>query len=217
MLIYVNGDSHSAGHDAGGINASYGFHLSTFLKTQFHCDATPGCANDTILRTTRNYLKTSRPDCVIIGWTSWDREEWTYNGNPVYVTSSGFDSVPKKLQTQYKQWVVESVKPEKQKEKELYWHHQIYQFHLELTKLGMPHLFFNCYSYFHYIKHWNLSQYDWSDNYINPYDENYTYYFWLERKGFQPVNPKFYHYGPDAHRVWAEFLLPPVSRLLTNI
>ena len=151
MILYVNGDSHSAGHDAGGINASYGFHLSNFLKFQFRCDAVPGCSNETILRTSEQYLNNNKPDFVIIGWTTWEREEWMHNDQPVYVTSSGFDSVPKQLQTRYKHWVIESVKPEIQKQKELYWHETIYQFHCTLLDKKIPHLFFNCYSYFHRI------------------------------------------------------------------
>ena len=217
MILYVNGDSHSAGHDAGGINASYGFHLSTFLKLQFRCDATAGCSNKTILRTTEQYLRNNKPDFVIIGWTTWEREEWTHNNQCVYVTSSGLDSVPEELQTRYKHWVIDSVKPEIQKQKELRWHKRIYDFHCQLLDKKLPHLFFNCYSYFHHVKYWNLPKYDWHDYYINPYEQNFTYYYWLENKGFKPSNPKFYHYGPDAHRAWAEFLLPPVSRLLTNI
>ena len=217
MMLYVNGDSHSAGHDAGGIDASYGFHLSKFLKSGFHCDATPGCSNETILRTTKEFLNHTKPEFIIIGWSTWEREEWLYNGQPVYVTSSGLDSVPHELQPKYKEWVIESVKPEQQKIKELKWHDEIYKLHCELNSISIPHLFFNCYSYFHYIKHWNLPKHDWTDSFINPYDQNHTYYYWLERKGFQPSNPKYYHYGSDAHRAWAEFLLPHVSKQLTNI
>lgn len=216
MKIYVNGDSHSAGYDAGGPNHSYGHHLSRFLKSEFVCQATPGCSNDTILRTTKQYLNNNRPDIVIIGWTTWEREEWIYNDKPVYVTSSGLDSVPKELQLKYRQWVIDNSKRETQKNKELHWHDQIWRFHNELVLHGIPHLFFNCYSYFHHVKHWGLPRYSWEDSYINPYEEDYTYYFWLERKGLKPANSKYYHYGPDAHIIWAEILLPYVSKQLTN-
>lgn len=216
MKIYVNGDSHSAGHDAGGPFHSYGFHLSRFLKTEFECQATPGCSNETIIKTTKEYLITNRPDILIIGWTTWEREEWEHNGKPVSVTSSGLDSVPAALQSRYKQWVIDSVNRNNQKQKELYWHDRIWQFHNELNFNNIPHLFFNCYSYFHHIFHWALPRYSWGDNYISPYDENFTYYHWLQRKGLKPSNPKYYHYGEDAHIIWAEFLLPKISSILTK-
>lgn len=217
MKIYVNGDSHSAGFDAGGPNHSYGFHLSRFLKTDFVCDAKPGCANETILRTTKQYLNTNRPDIVIIGWTTWEREEWIHENEHIYVTSSGLDRIPKDLQSKYMQWVIDSGTRDNQKQKELFWHDRIWQFHNELKLHQIPHLFFNCYNYFHHVKHWNIPKYDWDEHFINPYDENFTYYFWLQRKGLKPSNPKYYHYGADAHLIWAEFLLPYVSRQLTNI
>ena len=53
-------------------------------------------------------------------------------------------------------------------------------------------------------------------NYINPYDQNLTYYYWLENSGYKPSNPKFYHYGADAHLAWADFILPNIQRLLTT-
>ena len=216
MKIYVNGDSHSAGYDAGGPTHSYGHHLSRFLKTKFECHARPGCSNDTILRTTKDYLNNNKPDIVIIGWTTWEREEWVHDNEYVYVTSSGLDSVPSALQSKYRQWVIDSGDRAIQKQKELHWHDTIWQFHNELLAQKIPHLFFNCYSYFHHVKHWSLPKYPWADNYINPYDENLTYYFWLQKKGLKPSNPKYYHYGEDAHIVWAEFLLPYVCRQLTN-
>jgi hypothetical protein len=59
----------------------------------------------------------------------------------------------------------------------------------------------------------NKPRHDWLDCYVDPYDQWSTYYFWLERKGYTPVNPKFYHYGADAHVAWAEFLLPYIKKL----
>lgn len=215
MKLYVNGDSHSAGHDAGGIEYSYGYHLANRLNADFQCSAISGCSNETILRTSNEYLKNNRPDLVIIGWSTWDREEWMYNDQPIYVTSSGYDSVPVPLQTTYKKWVIEYADTEKQKQKELYWHERIKTFHLELLERNIPHLFFNCFSFFWYTDIYKLPKYDWGNYYINPYSKDFTYYYWLEDKGFKPSNPKFYHYGPDAHVAWAEFLVPYVENLLT--
>ena len=42
MILYVNGDSHSAGHDAGGPAHSYGKHIADWLSANFVCDAIAG-------------------------------------------------------------------------------------------------------------------------------------------------------------------------------
>ena len=214
--LFVNGDSHSAGHDAGGIANSYGAHLAQQLNYNLICQATPGCANQTIIRTTYEYLDSNQPDFIVIGWSTWEREEWYHDGKYYYVTSSGFDKLPSALIDQYKQWVIDSTTPQNQKSKEISIHSKIHNLHLYLTERKIKHLFFNCYSYFHYIKHWSLPQFNWGENYINPYDQNFTYYFWLENQGFKPSNPKYYHYGADAQLAWAEFLLPKINFMLNQ-
>jgi len=85
--------------------------------------------------------------------------------------------------------------------------------HQLLKNKNIPHLFFNCYSHFYYVTTHNKPRYDWGDYYVDPYDRWSTYYFWLKRKGYTPANPEFYHYGPDAHIAWAEFLLPYIKKL----
>lgn len=215
--LFVNGDSHSAGHDAGGILNSYGAHLAKDLNFDLICLAEPGCANDTIIRTTLDYLDTNQPDFLIIGWSSWEREEWYDGGQRYYVSASGFDHLPDHLVDKYKQWVIDHTTPEFQKPKEISSHQKIYDLHLYLIDRKIKHLFFNCHSYFHYIKYWTLPRFDWGEHYIDPYDKNFTYYTWLENQGYKPANPKFYHYGPDAHLAWAKYLLPKIQSQLTNI
>ena len=43
-----------------------------------------------------------------------------------------------------------------------------------------------------------------------------TYYEWLKNQGFKPVNPEVYHYGADAHRAWADFLLPKIKLIIDS-
>lgn len=213
MLLYVNGDSHSAGHDAGGPEFSYGRHLATHYNADFVCDAVPGCSNDRIIKSTLDYLETTTPDLVIVGWSTWEREEWEYQGVKYNITASGTDVVPDALKEKYKQWVIESVEPAVQHYKEDKNHYEIWQLHRELIQRGIKHLFFNCYSWFHYINTHNKPRFNWNNNYINPYNKSMAYYFWLEEHGYQPSNPEFYHYGPDAHRAWANFLIPYIDNL----
>ena len=78
MILYVNGDSHSAGAEAvnphafaeddskyfymgraphpENLSVSWGKVLSNILKASFHCDAESASSNSRILRTTRNWL-----------------------------------------------------------------------------------------------------------------------------------------------------------------
>jgi hypothetical protein len=215
MILYVNGDSHSAGHDAGGPEFSYGRHVADALSAEFVCDALAGCGNDRIIRTTKEYLKTTTPDFVIIGWSTWEREEWLHEGQAYMVAGGGHSQLPVELQERYKQWVIKLDTVSEQHRIEDVAHNKIWRFHLELTEQRIPHLFFNCYSHFFYTHQHVKPKYPWGNVYIDPYDQNMTYYFWLEQQGFKPANPKFYHYGADAHIAWADFLLPKIKLLLT--
>ena len=213
MNLYVNGDSHSAGHDAGGPAYSYGKHIADWLSANFVCDAIAGCSNDSIISRTLAYLENNTPDYIIIGWSTWERETWRHGDISYNITASGVDSVHPDLRAQYKQWVVDSAAPEFQHRKEEENYTKIWQLHQLLKSKNIPHLFFNCYSHFYYVTTHNKHRYDWLDCYVDPYDQWSTYYFWLERKGYTPANPKFYHYGADAHVAWAEFLLPYIKKL----
>jgi len=215
MILYVNGDSHSAGHDAGGPEFSYGRHIAGALDAEFVCDALAGCGNDRIIRTTREYLKSNTPDFVIIGWSTWEREEWAHQGQTYMITGGGHNQLPLELQQPYKEWVIRLDTVTEQHRIEDVNHRKIWLFHLELEEQSVPHLFFNCYSHYYYTHQHVKPKYPWGDSYIDPYNQNMTYYYWLEQQGFTPANPKFYHYGADAHRAWANFLLPKVKIPLT--
>ena len=111
MILYVNGDSHSAGaeainshcfaeddplfHALGRIphpdneRVSYGCLLANALYAVLVCDAESGSSNDRIIRTTQEYLKTEKPDAVIIGWSTWEREEWLHDGQYWQINAGG--------------------------------------------------------------------------------------------------------------------------------
>ncbi len=93
-------------------------------------------------------------------------------------------------------------------------HESIWNFHLELEQQQIPHLFFNTFSYFGHVVLNNLPRYNWGTSYLEPYNESYTYYHWLKNQGVNTVNSKSYHFRADAHKKWAEFLLPHLTKLL---
>lgn len=216
MILYINGDSHSAGHDAGGPEFAYGKHVANALNYDYICDAEPGCSNRRILDKTNNYLKTNRPDFLIIGWSTWERDTWYHNGQAHNITASGEDVLPAELRDAYKQWVIDQFKPDVQQQQEFKAHNEIWELHQTLVDSKIPHLFFNCFHYFFYIERHNLTRFDWGNFYLDPYSQQSTYYHWLENNGYTPANPKFYHYGADAHLAWAEHLLPKIKSIIDS-
>lgn len=247
-ILYVNGDSHSAGAEIANtccfaeddpqywrlgrkphpdnLRLSYGCMIANQLGAILECDAESAASNDRILRTsTANINTVVVPDLVIIGWSTWEREEWQHDGNYYQVTASGTDSVPTELSQRYKEWVVNQTHITRE-QKLLGWHERIWQFHQQLELQNIPHIFFNTYSDFAGIRSRQITtdsttvipnEHDWGLSYVDPYDRNMTYYNWCIQKGFKTVNHNSYHYGADAHRAWAEFLMQYyVQNLLTR-
>ena len=235
MILYCNGDSHSAAAEAavpycfaqddnlyyalGRIphpeneRVSYGCNLANKLFAIYHTDAESASSNARIIRTTYQYLKDEgTPDAIVIGWATWEREEWLHNNQYYQVTAGGTDMVPDELMTRYKAWVISAA--DRYVEDEIQQHESIWQFHNTLKGLDIPHLFFNTYSCFSHIRQNGLAQYDWGNNYIDPYAEESTYYTWLKQNGCQTVNSNSYHFGVDAHEKWADFLYPRLTQLL---
>lgn len=218
MILYVNGDSHSAGAEAvnsycfaeddilyrnlgrkphpDNLAVSYGQILANDLGAQLHCDAESSSSNDRIIRTTREYLNTNIPNLIVIGWTTWEREEIQFNGQ-YYQFSVGCLGIdwPEEVKKIYRNWLSSINHNEKEQEA----HEKIWALHNELKDI--PHLFFNTYLAFDFTKRFN-----WNNSYLYPYDENQTYYHWLSNQGLHTVDTKSYHYGANAHLVWANHL-----------
>ena len=218
MILYVNGDSHSAGAEAinsycfaeddityrklgrkphpDNLEVSYGRVLANDIGALLHCDAESASSNDRIIRTTREYLNSSVPSLIVIGWTTWEREEIYFN-NQYYQFSIGCKGIDwsDELKKIYLNWI--PTINHKQKEQEA--HEKIWAFHNEIKDI--PHLFFNTYLSFDFVE-----QLNWNDAYLSPYDKNQTYYHWLSAQGHHTVNTNSYHYGPIAHQSWANHL-----------
>ena len=197
MILYANGDSHSFGL---GIKKDQTFCAltATRLGYQLINAAKSGASNARILRTTREYLANSIPDFVLIGWTTWEREEWFYDGHYYDVNSSGHDALPRELEQRYKTWVGAQT-PDRLNKCSRFWHDEIWYFHLELQQKSVPHLFFNCMYNFFDVEHR-----DWQGCYVGPYDNDWSYYWCLTKRGH--TSDKLYHFGQDGHDLWANIL-----------
>lgn len=226
MILYVNGDSHSAGAEAvnsycfanddplywalgrqphpDNERVSYGCLIANELGAVLHCDAESASSNDRMIRVTREYLKSHKPQAIIIGWSSWEREEWLHDG--VYWQINGAPhghDWPKEIQERHRQWVLDVDYNFKTKEA----HDKIWEFHQELKNI--PHLFFNAFSKFKWV-----DRRDWGNSYLEPYEDDFTFRNWLLANGFKTVNDKSYHFGADAHRAWADFLVPKLKKII---
>jgi len=224
MILFVNGDSHTAGAEAvnphafaeddadltylgrtphpANLAVSWGRRLSETLKAGFHCAAESASSNARILRTTRDWLRqqvTYDDVLVIIQWSTWEREEWLHDGVYYQVGASGIDHVPQALQEKYRNFVISTDWKQKTEQA----HKEIWAFHQELTEQGIRHIFSNGNNDFSQI----IDQQDWGTSYIGPYDPESTYDAIIRARGIHTVAPNSWHFGPDGHWVFHRFLL----------
>jgi hypothetical protein len=224
MILYVNGDSHTAAAEAVNPHAfaeddgnlfylgraphpdnlavSWGKLLSLTLKCSLHCGAESGSSNARILRTTREWLDL-QPNydqlLLIIQWSTWEREEWLHNGVYYQVGSSGIDHIPVELQEKYRNFVIGTDWQLKTEQA----HNEIWQFHQELADQNIAHIFFNGNSDFGKIK----ERLDWGVNYLGPYDSKMTFSSLIQAQGIQTVAPNSWHFGRDGHSYFHRFML----------
>ena len=225
MMLYVNGDSHTAAAEAVNLHAfaeddsqyfylgraphpeniavSWSKQLSMALNCGVHCDAESASSNARIIRTTHEWLNgngAGHPDLlVIIQWSTWEREEWEYNGITYQVNGSGIDQIPPEAAERYRNYIIGLDWQLKTEEA----HKEIWEFHQELSKKNIRHIFFNGNNDFSKIK----EQQNWGSNYIGPYDPAQTYDAVIRAAGVDTVAPKSYHFGKDGHAVWNRFIL----------
>jgi hypothetical protein len=225
MILYVNGDSHTAGAEAVNVHAfaeddpalfylgraphpenlavSWGKVLSLALRSGFRCDAESASSNTRIVRTTREWLAgggANHPDqLVVIQWSTWEREEWLHNGTYYQVGASGTDYVPQELQEKYRNYVIGTDWSYKTEQA----HKDIWQFHNELKDQNIRHIFFNGNNDFSHL----TNQKDWGVNYIGPYNPSQTYNAVIRSNGIDTVMPNSWHFGRDGHSSFARFIL----------
>ena len=225
MILYVNGDSHTAAAEAvnrhafaeddsqyfylgraphpDNLQVSWGKLLSLALNCGFHCAAESASSNTRILRTTKAWLEERENSAdnllVIIQWSTWEREEWLHNGTYYQVGSSGIDDVPQDLQEKYRHFVIGTDWELKTSQA----HKEIWEFHKDLDRKGIRHIFFNGNNNFSSI----TDRKDWGLNYIDPYDHAGTYDSRIKDAGIDTVTPNSWHFGKDGHSLWHRYIL----------
>ena len=227
MILYVNGDSHTAAAEAvnphafamddgdlfhlgraphpANLAVSWGKLLSLTLRCGLHCQAESAGSNARILRTTRAWLQEHQQHLsdvlMIIQWSTWEREEWLIDGTYYQINASGTDDIPASHQRQYKEYVVNVDWQQKTQQA----HKDIWQLHKELQELGVKHIFFNGNNDFSKIP--DLDQQAWDMCYVAPYDPTMTFDHIIRKQGIQTVAPNSWHYGREGHSFFHRFML----------
>ena len=230
MILYVNGDSHTTAAEAVNPHAfaeddgnlvhlgrlphpdnlavSWGKKLSTLLKMAFFCDAESASSNDRIIRTTKEWITNYTQDYsnlfVVIGWSTWEREEWLIDDVYYQINASGTDIVPDSHNEKYKEYV-SSVN----------WRHKTNQVHADIVELhewldgkNIKHIFFNGNNTFNQIR----TKFDFGTSYVEPYNKKFSYHDYLIDNGISTVSPNSYHFGEDGHTLWAKYLLKYIAK-----
>jgi len=201
MILYVNGDSNSIGAELKDKTQAWPYLLAKQLGLTLVNDAKGGGSNPRILRTVGNFIThTNTKDMfVVIGWTSWEREEWQ-QGNVYYdVNAGGHDSLPPDLKLKYKTWVLDQNHITREVKSQAA-HEHIHKLHREYKEKNVRHLFFNALMPFLH----SGKQYDWNSNFLGPYDNELSYYWYLKKHGWTPT--KNNHHTEEAQQVWANVL-----------
>jgi len=226
MILYVNGDSHTAAAEAVNAHAfaeddsrffylgraphpanlavSWGRILADLFKSTFKCDAESASSNARIMRTLDSWLQAHqhrRDKLVIVQWSTWERQEWLIDGTTYQINASGLDHVPESHQDRYRQWIADVDWQRVTAQA----HDEIWKLHQGLLAQRVPHVFFNGNNHFGAIP--ESDRQDWGVSYISPYSSEMTFNQWLLDHGYHTVAPNSWHFGADAHAAWARFML----------
>lgn len=189
-MILVNGCSHTEGYDLGNPELAWPAQLSKITNQPVVNLALGGASNQRIARTTREYLVEHRPDRVIIGWITYNRNELTHSQG-AYVRASAeaclsecehqFSDLPEI----HKYWAVKFLNLWVNYRN---WIYDVLFFQQYFTELKIPFLFFTAYGN-NYLKDFV----DSTDTGLELADLSYQ---WRDRAQFAPER--------TIHREWQE-------------
>jgi len=226
LAIYLNGDSQTIGTDLpdyadddGHFIGSYALHLCELLGGT--CIANPavgGASNERILRTTNQMLDDCErnnepyPDFIVIGFSEYSRYDWFYNGEyrsaGAELDGLGPDEVWNEKNHQRAEWQLEHLSGEKASYGQIsFYYNQMYNLHLRLEYLKIPHLFLNAHAGFYDdygVEHRrnqraeDLCEFDWDNCFWNVYaTEDASFTSWAGKRGYKDVIG--WHYEHQAH------------------
>jgi hypothetical protein len=178
--------------------------FSRLMDQPFRCWGKNGASNYWI-ETHLEYFLADRSSFdrpfLLIGWTSFEREEWPWLYNNISVCGGPDFGMPEPMKAKFNQWK-NKLNGDYYRDRAQFWHDCIYQIHLNLQKLDIPHLFWTTYINFKEI----ANQQDWHGSFFQPYEENGCMSRFLESQGVRSIENDPWHYGPEAHATWAQAL-----------
>jgi hypothetical protein len=173
--------------------------LGLELKTY----ATPSASNAFLIRNVLEHIEKNKDDLVIVGWQSWEREEWLIDG--VYYQISPHMKVESNFLDRYRLWL-DKLTIDNTDVKANEWHEKIWNLHTLLKSSKVKHIFFN--SQYPFV---SKNQYNWGTNFIGPYDNNSSCHWYLVNEcKIYPDNS--YHFEQDGHTAWADFLISYIEK-----
>ncbi len=205
MILYVNGDSHSLGAlKDNSIGQSFVDIIADKFNLSVINQAESASSASRVIRTTREFFSKKDPKdiMVLIGWGTWEREEWESNGKYYNVMEHWYKHLPDELLEKYNVWVT-SLNPDLIDAKSIHIHKEIYGLHQYLQEINVPHLFFNCMYNFFGIKESEML--NWNNCYVGPYTNDLSYYWYLTNRHF--VSDHWYHFEQSGHQAWADVLI----------
>ena len=213
MLIYFNGDSNTSGMELDDPSTqSFSAHLSRKLNANYINHSVPGGSNEMIFRTTYQYLdqckqQNTRPDLIIIGWTESCREDWFVDGKYMSIDSLGINR-PVDSEARYQDYFRRTRNMNYRHHVFQFYNAKIFDFHLELQNLGIPHLFFNAIECFNRWEHSDdlVHRFDWGKNFYHPYNQEFAMRHYAIARDYEEITPGWHHFKENFQIVWADLL-----------
>jgi len=178
--------------------------FSKQMGQDFKCWSKNGASNYWIESHIEYFLAESQwdPDTMLfVGWTSFEREEWPWLYSNISVCGGPDFGIPEQMKARFNQWKT-TLTGEYYRRMTQFWHDRIYAMHLRLRERGIPHLFWTTYNNFDTI----ADQHNWHGNFFQPYNENGCMSRYIESSGVRAFDNDPFHYGPEAHAMWATAL-----------
>ena len=223
--LWVNGDSHTAGsYSPVNVAEPFAKQLAQAFDLEYTNIALAGGSNNRIIRTTIEALPNLDPQetFILIGWSSWERTEWYWNNQWHAICGDPGYDLPEFAQARWQQHADHYANQfnnkisdhdlwTKSKEQE----HAIWVFHQLLNNLGYKFLFFlGCANAFRWEStHETSSQLPWLPNTWahDPYQST-GFSEYCQARGH--VRDDKWHYGPEAHNDYADYLIAQMKSKL---
>lgn len=140
---------------------------------------------------------------IMVGWSQWERAEWEWQGTSLSLSVEPYYDIPADLREQYHQWR-SGITPEIVGTQRQFWHDLIYQVHLKLQELKIPHIFWSTYDNF--VGDSIKNKKDWHHCFFKPYDIDGCMKAWFAANNIMSYPTDIWHYGADAHEAWGQVL-----------